>query len=118
MNQIVLIALRRPYTFVVMSILIILLGTKTILRCRPTSSRISRFPSPPWSGSTPASAPSRWKDASPICLNAFLTSTVEGIKYIHSHSYYGSSITNIFLCRTASTWAGPKRISWALRKTS
>ena len=27
----------------------------------------------------------------------FLTSTVEGIKYIHSHSYYGSSITNIFL---------------------
>jgi multidrug efflux pump subunit AcrB len=27
----------------------------------------------------------------------FLTSTVEGIKYIHSHSYYGISITNIFL---------------------
>ena len=27
----------------------------------------------------------------------FLTSTVEGIKYIHSHSYYGSSIINIFL---------------------
>jgi multidrug efflux pump subunit AcrB len=27
----------------------------------------------------------------------FLTSTVEGIKYIHSHSYYGSSITNIYL---------------------
>jgi multidrug efflux pump subunit AcrB len=26
-----------------------------------------------------------------------LTSTVEGIKYIHSHSYYGVSITNIFL---------------------
>jgi multidrug efflux pump subunit AcrB len=27
----------------------------------------------------------------------FLTSTVEGIKYIHSHSYFGSSIINIYL---------------------
>jgi multidrug efflux pump subunit AcrB len=27
----------------------------------------------------------------------FVTATVEGIKYMHSHSYYGSSITNIFL---------------------
>ena len=44
-----------------------------------------------------ACCPSRWKDASPICSERFLTSTVEGIKYIHSHSYYGSSITNIFL---------------------
>ena len=32
MNQIVLIALRRPYTFVVMSILILVLGTKTVLK--------------------------------------------------------------------------------------
>lgn len=31
MNEIVLIALRRPYTFVVMSILIVLLGTLTVL---------------------------------------------------------------------------------------
>ena len=31
MNEIVLIALRRPYTFVVMSILIVLWGTKTLL---------------------------------------------------------------------------------------
>ena len=31
MNQIVLIALRRPYTFVVMSILIVILGSKTVL---------------------------------------------------------------------------------------
>ena len=31
MNEIVLIALRRPYTFVVMSILIVLLGTITVL---------------------------------------------------------------------------------------
>jgi multidrug efflux pump subunit AcrB len=27
----------------------------------------------------------------------FVTATVEGIKYMHSHSYYGSSITNIYL---------------------
>ncbi len=32
MNQIVLIALRRPYTFVVLAILIVLFGAKSVLQ--------------------------------------------------------------------------------------
>ncbi|MDF0666872.1 MAG: efflux RND transporter permease subunit [Nitrospira sp.] len=97
MNQLVLIALRRPYTFVVMSILILFLGTKTI-RHMPTDV----FPnitipvtSVVWiySGMIPPQVEGRIT----YMFERFLTSTVEGIKYIHSHSYYGSSITNIFL---------------------
>ncbi|MDF0675518.1 MAG: efflux RND transporter permease subunit [Nitrospira sp.] len=97
MNQLVLIALRRPYTFVVMSILIMFLGTKTI-RHMPTDV----FPnitipvtSVVWiySGMIPPQVEGRIT----YMFERFLTSTVEGIKYIHSHSYYGSSITNIFL---------------------
>jgi multidrug efflux pump subunit AcrB len=97
MNQLVLIALRRPYTFVVMSILLLFLGTKTI-RHMPTDV----FPnitipvtSVVWiySGMIPPQVEGRIT----YMFERFLTSTVEGIKYIHSHSYYGSSITNIFL---------------------
>ena len=61
MNQIVLIALRRPYTFVVMSILIILMGTKTILKM-PTDV----FPNAPnaWGsyGGRPPAMPIRGTD--------------------------------------------------------
>ncbi|MBD0315966.1 MAG: efflux RND transporter permease subunit [Nitrospiraceae bacterium] len=97
MNQIVLIALRRPYTFVVMSILIVLLGTLTVLHM-PTDV----FPnidipvtSVVWiyNGLLPQNVEGRIT----YLFERFLTSTVEGIKYIHSHSYYGSSITNIYL---------------------
>lgn len=97
MNQLVLIALRRPYTFVVMSILIVLLGTLTVLHM-PTDV----FPnidipvtSVVWiyNGLLPQNVEGRIT----YLFERFLTATVEGIKYIHSHSYYGSSITNIYL---------------------
>ncbi len=97
MNQIVLIALRRPYTFVVMSILIVLLGTLTVLHMptdvfpninTPVTSVVWTY-----NGLLPQNVEGRIT----YLFERFLTSTVEGIKYIHSHSYYGSSITNIFL---------------------
>jgi multidrug efflux pump subunit AcrB len=97
MNQIVLIALRRPYTFVVMSILIVAMGSLTVSHM-PTDV----FPNITipvtavvwgYSGMLPQQVEGRIT----YLFERFLTSTVEGIKYIHSHSYYGSSITNIFL---------------------
>ena len=97
MNQIVLIALRRPYTFVVLAILIVLLGTLSV-REMPTDV----FPnitipvtSVVWfySGMLPQKVEGRIT----YLFERFLTSTVEGIKYIRSDSYYGISITNIFL---------------------
>jgi len=97
MNQIVLIALRRPYTFVVMSILIMILGTKMLLHMPTDVFPNITIPvtSVVWiySGMIPKQVEGRIT----YLFERFLTSTVEGIKYIHSHSYYGSSITNIYL---------------------
>jgi multidrug efflux pump subunit AcrB len=97
MNQLVLIALRRPYTFVVMSILMVLLGTKTVLHMPTDIFPNITIPvtSVVWiySGLLPRQVEGRIT----YLFERFLTSTVEGIKYIHSHSYYGSSITNIYL---------------------
>ena len=97
MKQIVLIALRRPYTFVVLSILIVVLGTLTALHM-PTDvfpSITIPVTSVVWvySGLLPQQVEGRIT----YLFERFLTSTVEGIKYIHSHSYYGSSIINIYL---------------------
>ena len=97
MNQIVLIALRRPYTFVVMSILIVLLGGLTVLHMPTDVFPNITIPvtSVVWvyAGLLPQQVEGRIT----YLFERFLTTTVEGIKYIHSHSYYGSSITNIFL---------------------
>ena len=90
MNQIVLIALRRPYTFVVMSILIVLFGGQTVLHMPTDVFPNITIPvtSVVWiySGLLPQQVEGRIT----YLFERFLTSTVEGIKYIHSHSYYGS----------------------------
>ncbi|HEY7532554.1 MAG TPA: efflux RND transporter permease subunit, partial [Nitrospiraceae bacterium] len=97
MNQLVHIALRRPYTFVVLSILIVVFGALTALHM-PTDvfpSITIPVTSVVWvySGLLPQQVEGRIT----YLFERFLTSTVEGIKYIRSHSYYGSSIINIFL---------------------
>ena len=97
LNQLVYIALRRPYTFVVLSIVIVVFGTLTALHM-PTDvfpSITIPVTSVVWvySGLLPQQVEGRIT----YLFERFLTSTVEGIKYIHSHSYYGSSIINIYL---------------------
>jgi multidrug efflux pump subunit AcrB len=93
----VAIALRRPYTFVVMSILIVLFGGLT-LQHMPTDvlpNILIPVTSVVWiySGLLPQQVEGRIT----YLFERFVTATVEGIKYMHSHSYYGSSITNIYL---------------------
>ena len=97
MKQIVAIALRRPYTFVVMSILIVLFGGLTVQHM-PTDvlpNILIPVTSVVWiySGLLPQQVEGRIT----YLFERFVTATVEGIKYMHSHSYYGSSITNIYL---------------------
>ncbi len=97
MNELVRIALKRPYTFVVLSILIILFGIKTIFTSPTDVFPSIKIPviSVVWvyQGMLP-------EDVSGRITNVFeraLTTTVEGIKSIDSRSYYGSSIINIEL---------------------
>src|SRR5689334_6033263 len=97
MKQIVGIALRRPYTFVVMSILIVLFGGMTIQHM-PTDvlpNILIPVTSVVWTYS--GLLPQQVEGRITYLFERFVTATVEGIKYMHSHSYYGSSITNIFL---------------------
>jgi len=97
MKQLVVIALKRPYTFVVLAILIVLFGTLTIQEMPTDVFPSIRIPVTsvvwPYLGMLPPRLDGRIT----YMFERFVTSTVEGIKYLHSHSYYGISITNIFL---------------------
>ncbi|MDT3779609.1 efflux RND transporter permease subunit [Nitrospira sp. MA-1] len=97
MNQLVLIALRRPLTFVVLAILIVIFGTKSVLQTPTDVFPNIRIPviSVVWSyaGLLPSDVSGRIT----FYFERALTSTVEGIKKIDSKSYFGISIINIFL---------------------
>ncbi len=97
MNEIVRIALKRPYTFVVMAILIVLFGIQTILKSPTDVFPAIKIPvvSVVWvyQGMLPEDVSGRIT----YMFERALTTTVEGIKNIDSRSYYGSSIINIEL---------------------
>ncbi|HKT36494.1 MAG TPA: efflux RND transporter permease subunit [Nitrospira sp.] len=97
MNQIVLIALRRPYTFVVLAILIVLFGALTIQEMPTDVFPSIRIPVTSVVWTYLGMLPPRLEGRITYMFERFVTSTVEGIKYLHSHSYYGVSIINIFL---------------------
>lgn len=97
MNQIVVIALRRPYTFVVLSILILLYGILSVVKTPTDVFPNIKIPvvSVVWSyaGLMPSDVSGRIT----FVFERALTATVEGIEHLVSHSYYGISIINIFL---------------------
>ncbi len=97
MNKLVVIALRRPYTFTVLAILIVLLGVLSVFKTPTDVFPSIRIPvtSVVWAydGLMPKDVEGRIT----YIFERLLTSTVEGIKEIHSRSYFGFSIVNIFL---------------------
>lgn len=97
MNEIVKIALKRPYTFVVFAILILIFGIQTILKSPTDVFPAIKIPvvSVVWvyQGMLPEDVSGRIT----YMFERALTTTVEGIKNIDSRSYYGSSIINIEL---------------------
>ncbi|CAB1276442.1 efflux RND transporter permease subunit [Candidatus Nitrosacidococcus tergens] len=97
MNQLVVVALKRPYTFVVLSILIIILGIQSVLKAATDIFPNIKIPITSVVWAYDGMLPQDIEGRITYIFERFLTSTVEGIKYIHSHSYFGSSIVNIFL---------------------
>jgi multidrug efflux pump subunit AcrB len=90
MNEIVLVALRRPYTFVVLAIVILLFGTSAVLRTPTDIFPPIKIPvvAAIWTytGLMPT-------DMSGRVVNydeRSLTTTVSNIEHIESQSYYGS----------------------------
>ena len=97
MNAIVLVALRRPLTFVVMSILIVLFGGMAVFKTPTDIFPNIRIPvvAVVWTynGLTP-------QDMSGRVIYYYersLTSTVENIEHIESQSLYGRGIVKVFL---------------------
>ncbi|MDK2742208.1 MAG: efflux RND transporter permease subunit [Nitrospira sp.] len=97
MNKLVQVALKKPYTFVVLAILILVFGALTIIEAptdvfpniqMPVSSVVWLY-----DGLMPQETEGRVTRV----FEQMLTQTVEGIKTIVSTSYFGHSIINIFL---------------------
>lgn len=97
MKKLVEIAIRRPYTFVVLAILILVFGALTVEEAptdvfpniqMPVSSVVWLY-----DGLMPQETEGRVTRV----FEQMLTQTVEGIKTIVSTSYFGHSIINIFL---------------------
>ena len=118
MNKLVLVALKKPYTFVVLAILIVLFGAMAAFEAPTDIFPNIQIPvtSVVWiyGGLMPQDVEGRIT----YLFERFLTSTVEGIKYIHSHSYFGSSITNIFLQDGVDVGGSRSGYRGALRRTS
>jgi len=97
MNQLVLVALRKPYTFVVLAILILIFGALAAEEAPTDVFPIIQIPvsSVVWiyDGLMPQDVEGRIT----YVFERFLTQTVEGIKYIWSNSLFGNSIINIYL---------------------
>src|SRR5881296_764995 len=108
---IVRLALRRPYTFTVMAILIVLTGIVTITRMAtdifpkidiPVVSVIWSFP-----GVAPEEMEKRFVT---VCERA-MTTTVNDIEHIESQSYNGVSVIKVFFHEGAKVEAGVAQIT-------
>ena len=97
MNHIVLTALRRPYTFVVLAFLIVLFGAMSVLHMPTDVFPNITIPITSVVWDYAGLMPRQVEGRITYLFERALTATVEGIKYIHSHSYSGFAITNIYL---------------------
>jgi multidrug efflux pump subunit AcrB len=97
MNHIVLTALRRPYTFVVLSFLIVLFGAMSVFHMPTDVFPNITIPITSVVWDYAGLMPRQVEGRITYLFERALTATVEGIKYIHSHSYSGFAITNIYL---------------------
>jgi multidrug efflux pump subunit AcrB len=115
---IVRLALRRPYTFVVMAILILVGGLLTILRTPtdifpniniPVVSIIWNYNGLP---------PQEIADRIVSVTERSLTTTVDNIEHIESESLYGIAVTKVFLQPTASVDRGIAQITAVCQSSS
>lgn len=97
MNKLVLVALRKPYTFVVLAILILVFGALAANEAPTDIFPVIQIPvsSVVWiyDGLMPQDVEGRIT----YVFERLLTQTVEGIKYIWSNSLFGNAIINIYL---------------------
>ncbi|MEK4031575.1 efflux RND transporter permease subunit [Methylocystis sp. IM2] len=97
MNSVVVLALKRPYTFVVLSICILIFGVMAIFKTPTDVFPNIKIPVVAVVWSYAGLLPKEVSGRITYYYERALTTNVEGIEHIESQSYYGSSITKIFL---------------------
>ena len=96
MNAIVLIALRRPYTFVVMAILILLFGTVAVFKTPTDIFPAISIPIVAAIWTYTGLSPSDMSGRIVYYHERTLTTTVSNIEHIESQSYYGSGVVKVY----------------------
>ncbi|MDF0652705.1 MAG: efflux RND transporter permease subunit [Nitrospira sp.] len=97
MKQLVHIALRRPYTFVVLAIVIGVFGALAVSEMPTDVFPVIQIPVSSVVWIYDNLMPQDVEGRITYVFERFLTQTVEGIKYIWSNSLFGNSIINIYL---------------------
>ena len=96
MNALVLIALKRPYTFVVLAILILLFGAISVLKTATDIFPPIKIPVIAAIWTYNGLSPSDMSGRIIYYYERTLTTTVSGIEHIESQSYYGSGVVKIY----------------------
>src|SRR5580704_16324029 len=108
---IVRLALRRPYTFVVMAILILILGTLAIVRTPTDIFPNINIPVVSIIWTYNGLVPEDMADRIVSITERALTTTVDNIEHIESQSLYGIAVVKVFLQPTANIQQGIAQIT-------
>src|SRR5438093_13454596 len=108
---IVRLALRRPYTFTVMAILIVLMGIVTITRMATDIFPKIDIPVVSVIWSCPGVAPEEMEKRFVTVCERAMTTTVNDIEHIESQSYNGVSVIKVFFHEGAKVEAGVAQIT-------
>src|SRR5437660_12786242 len=110
---IVRLALRRPYTFVVMAILILIMGTLAIFRTPTDIFPNINIPVVSIIWNFNGLVPQDMSDRIVSITERALTTTVDNIEHIESQSLYGVAVVKVFLQPTANIQQGIAQITAA-----
>jgi len=108
---IVRLALRRPYTFVVMATLILIMGTLAILRTPADIFPNINIPVVSIIWNFNGLVPQDMSDRIVSITERALTTTVDNIEHIESQSLYGVAVVKVFLQPTANIQQGIAQIT-------
>src|SRR5246500_341893 len=108
---IVRLALRRPYTFVVMSILILIMGGLAIVRTPTDIFPNIDIPVVSIIWNYNGLVPQEMSDRVVSVTERALTTTVDNIEHIESQSLYGIAVVKVFLQPTANIQQGIAQIT-------
>ena len=108
---IVKLALRRPYTFVVMAILILVMGVLAIFRTPTDIFPNINIPVVSIIWSFNGLVPKEMNDRIISITERALTTTVDNIEHIESQSLFGIAVVKVFLQPTASVERGIAQIT-------